>query len=594
MKVISIYYTRFRHGVSISAVVLMGFFVCFQAVAREQALSPLPEMATGKAVASEVTGSRFMVASAHPVATQIGYEVLERGGSAADAGIAVQLALGMVEPQSSGLGGGAFALYYDAKSSKLTTLDGRETAPASAGKYLFIDDDGKPMDFDKASLGGRAVGVPGAPRLLEALHKQFGRLTWRELFNQPIALARDGFTVTPRLEKLLLAERRRFYADIPTKLIFYPDSSTPIEAGARLRNPDYAQTLTALAMNGADAFYRGDIPETIMEKLRDNRASVSPMVIEDFAGYEVKERPPVCGFYRLYKICSMGEPSSGGLTLIQMLGMLERFDLKTWGKANPKSWHVIAEASRLAFADRNLYMADPDKVSTPGIKLLDADYLKRRSALINPDAALKTISAGTPPGWAAPIPQKADDSIKPPGTSHITIVDGEGNILSMTTSIEQAFGSHIMVKGFFLNSQLTDFAFKPEIDGVPVANKVEGGKRPRSSMTPVIIFDPSGKPVLALGSAGGSAIIGYVLERIIGVIDWGLTPAQALDMPNIIHRGNALEAEEGAPITKDQMAALGHPLETKDLNSGLTMIKIEPGKLTGAADPRRDGTAKGQ
>lgn len=590
MKAISTYYSILRRGGHIVALASLLFVVSFQSLAQD---SPLPEMATGKSKASQVTSQHYMVVSAHPLASRIGSEILQRGGSAADAGIAVQLALGLVEPQSSGLGGGAFALYYDAAQKKLYSFDGRETAPMSAGKYLFIDEDGKPMSFAKASIGGRAVGVPGVPRLLETLHKNFSRLSWREVFSPVIGLSQSGFEVSPRLAALLRAERNNFYADVPTKLIFYPDSSTPLRAGERLRNTDYTQTLTLLAMNGADAFYKGALPEKIIEKLRTNRASISGMTTEDFESYTVKERSPVCGTYRGYKICSMGEPSSGGLTLLQMLGLLEGFDLKSWGKDNAKSWHVIAEASRIAFADRNLYMADPDKVDTPGIRLLDPAYIEQRRALINPETALRQIEAGTPPGWSTPAPLKGDGSIKPPGTSHITIVDGYGNILSMTTSIEQAFGSHVMVGGMFLNNQLTDFSFIPEINGAPVLNRVEGGKRPRSSMTPVIIFDPSGAPVYALGSAGGSAIIGYVAQRVIGLIDWNMTPQQAMAMPNIIHRGNALEVEADGPITQEEMSVFGHPMQITDLNSGLTMIELKNGKLIGAADPRREGVALG-
>ncbi len=590
MKAISTYYSMFRGLGRITVLTLLLFIVSFQSLAQD---SPLPELATGKAKATEAIAQHYMVVSAHPLASRIGSEILQRGGSAADAGIAVQLALGLVEPQSSGLGGGAFALYYDAAQKKLYSFDGRETAPMSAGKYLFIDDDGKPMSFAKASIGGRAVGVPGVPRLLETLHKNFSRLSWREVFSPVIGLSQSGFEVSPRLAALLRAERNNFYADVPTKLVFYPDSSTPLRSGERLRNTDYTQTLTLMALNGADAFYKGDLPEKIIEKLRTNRASISGITTEDFESYTVKERDPVCGQYRGYKICSMGEPSSGGLTLLQMLGLLEGFDLKSWGKDNPKSWHVIAEASRLAFADRNLYMADPDKVSTPGVRLIDPTYIQQRRALINPETALRQIDAGTPPGWSAPAPIKGDGSIKPPGTSHITIVDGYGNILSMTTSIEQAFGSHIMVGGVLLNNQLTDFSFTPEVNGAPVLNRVEGGKRPRSSMAPVIIFDPSGAPVYALGSAGGSAIIGYVAQRVIGLIDWGLSPQQAMAMPNIIHRGNALEAESDAPITQKEMSVFGHPLEITDLNSGLTMIELKNGKLIGAADPRREGVALG-
>lgn len=548
----------------------------------------MPEAATGKTGAQQTEARHYMVVSAHPLASRIGNEILRRGGTAADAAVAVQLALGLAEPQSSGLGGGAFALYYDAASGILMSYDARETAPASVGKYLFVGKDGKPMAFEEAAIGGRAVGVPGVPRLLETLHKQHGRLSWREVFSPVISMAQSGIEVGPRLAALLRAERNGFYADVPTKLTFYPDSSTPLRSGERLYIPDYLDTLTLLATKGADAFYTGALPQQMIEMLRTNRASPGNMTLEDFANYTVIERAPVCSAYRGYKICSMGEPSSGGIALVQILGMVERFDLKKWGQKSPKSWHVIAEASRLAFADRNKYIADPDKVRTPGVALIDPDYIRQRSALINQEAALKVIEAGTPPGWGDEASVSNDDAIKPPGTTHISIVDSYGNVLSMTSSIEQAFGSRLMVGGFLLNNQLTDFSFTPD-----TANAPGGGKRPRSSMTPVIIFDPAGVPVYALGSAGGSAIIGYVAQRVIGLIDWGLSPAQAMAMPNIIHRGQRLEAEAGAPVTIEQMAGLGHPMDIRDLNSGLTIIKIEKDKLTGSADPRREGVALG-
>lgn len=573
--------SRFSQGM---VLICLLFFFCFQAVAQD---SPLPEMATGKAAAIEVTGEQYMVVSAHPLASRIGNEILARGGTAADAGIAVQLALGLVEPQSSGLGGGAFALYYDAQARRLHTFDGRETAPASVGRYLFMGEDGKNLDFDEASIGGRAVGVPGVPRLLETLHQKFGKLNWREIFTPAIRLSQDGFAVTPRLAAMLRAERDNFHADVKTKLVFYPDSSTPLRSGQQLRIPDYTQTLTNMAAQGADYFYEGDMPEKIIELLRTNRASVGNMTLEDFSGYRVIERPPICGVYRGYTVCSMGEPSSGGIALLQILGMISRFDLNKWGRDDPRSWHVIAEASRLAFADRNAYAADPDQVRTPGMQLIHPDYLAQRGALIDEGAALRHISAGTPPGWS--LPQKSDQAPGASGTSHITIVDSYGNILSMTTSIERAFGSHLMVGGVLLNSQLTDFAFE---EGM--ANSLAGGKRPRSSMTPVLIFDLAGRPVYALGSAGGSAIIGYVAQRVIGLIDWDLTPAQAMAMPNIVHRGQVLEAEADAPVNADRMRPFGHPVEIRDLNSGLTMIQIKGARITGAADPRREGVAIGR
>lgn len=553
-----------------------------------------PESATGYSAKGAVQGRQFMVVTANPEATQVGFDILSRGGTAADAGIAVQLVLGLVEPQSSGIGGGGFALYYDAKTHKLSTLDGRETAPSVAGKLLFRAGDGKPMDFYRAAVGGRAVGVPGIPALLETLHGWYGTLPWRDLFSPAIIMAENGFEVSPRLSTLVKGERSRMSVSTDTKLHFFPDSSTPVQPGYMLRNPKYARTLRTLATEGMDPFYKGVIAEKIVAAVREVPSNPGLMALEDLAGYQVKERPPVCAIYRGYKICSMGEPSSGGLTMLMALGMLEQFDLAALGPDNPQSWHLIGEASRLAFADRNYYIADPDFVKTPGEALLDKAYLKRRAALISPQGPMKTAMPGVPPGWVDAAPTAPDAAIKPPGTSHISIVDSYGNILSMTTSIEDAFGSRVMTEGFLLNNQLTDFAFEPELDGKPVANRVEGGKRPRSSMAPTIVFDPQGRPALVIGSAGGSAIIGYVLERIIAVIDWQMPVQKALDLPNIVNRGSGVELEPTAGALARGLEKIGHPVEEKDLTSGLTAIQLKDGVLEGAADPRREGVAQGR
>lgn len=554
-----------------------------------------PEISTGYSAKGAVQGRQFMVVTANPEATQVGYDILARGGSAADAAIAAQLVLGLVEPQSSGLGGGGFALYYDAKTRKLSTLDGRENAPSVAGKHLFRGADGKPMEFYRAAVGGRAVGVPGIPALLEALHGWYGKLPWRDLFSPAILLAENGFEVSPRLSALVKGERGRMGVSTDTKLYFFPDSSTPVQPGYMLRNGPYAQTLRTLAVEGAQVFYKGEMAQTIVEAVRDVPSNPGLMAIEDLAGYQVKERPPLCGAYRTYKICSMGEPSSGGLTMLMALGILEQFNLAALGPENPQSWHLISEASRLAFADLNYFIADPDFVKTPGASLINPDYLKRRAALISPQGPMKTAMPGVPPGWVESAPGAPDSTLKPPGTTHISIVDSYGNILSMTSSIEDAFGSRVMAGGFLLNNQLTDFAFEPDYDGKDVANRVQGGKRPRSSMAPTIVFDPSGKPVLVIGSAGGSAIIGYVLERIIALIDWQMSLQDAVGMPNIVNRGTGIEVEAGADVPMARaLEKMGHPVQKKDLTSGLTAIQFKDGMLYGAADPRREGTAQGR
>ncbi|PZQ47366.1 MAG: gamma-glutamyltransferase [Micavibrio aeruginosavorus] len=553
-----------------------------------------PEPSTPVQAGSSANGSRIMVVTAHPEATKVGYDVLKRGGSAADAAVAVQLMLGLVEPQSSGLGGGGFALYYDARTKQLYSFDGRETAPATAGRYLFTGEDGKPMEFYDAAIGGRSVGVPGTVKLLEMLHKRFGRMPWRDLFSPAIGVAETGFTVTPRLASLVEYDYDNLREFTPTQLYFFPDAVTPINEGGRLVNPLYGGTLRKIAIEGADGFYKGDIAEAIVKAVREDDQNPGLLAIEDLANYEAIERKTICSTYRAYLVCTMPEPTSGGLTLLMTLGILENFDLAGKGPTDPEAWHLISEASRLAFADRNYYMADPHYVSTPGERLLDKAYLKSRAALISPAQAAQKIMPGTPPGWGKKEPAAEPVYPKPPGTTHFTIVDAAGNIVSMTDSVEDLFGSRMMVHGFVLNNQLTDFSFVPEVDGKAVANRVEGGKRPRSTMTPVIIFSPDGKPFLVIGSAGGSAIVGYVLERIIELIDWKQTIVGALASPNILNRGKGIEMEKEAYYLEDALRAKGHPVEIKDLNSGLTAISFQNGVMTGAADPRREGTAMGE
>lgn len=586
MRLMSFQHTIIRAVLPVFALVLLTGPGAAQAPVQ-------PEGATGYNPQESAKGTSFMVSTANPLATQVGYDILARGGTAADAGVAVQLVLGLVEPQSSGLGGGGFALYYDAKTKKLSTLDGRETAPSTAGKHLFRGNDGKPMKFHDAAVGGRSIGVPGTPALLHKLHEWYGKLPWRDLFSPAITLAETGFEVSPRLAALVTSERNRMSVSTDAKLYFFPDSSTPIYEGYKLVNPLYARTLRTLALDGVGAFYNGQIGERIVIAAREARKNPGLMSIEDMTAYAVKERAPVCGPYRGYKICSMGEPSSGGLTLLSALGMLEQFNLAAMGPQDPKAWHLIVEASRLAFADRNYFMADPDFVKTPGTALIDPAYLKNRAALISPDGPMKAAMPGTPPGWVEE-PRFPDDTVKPPGTTHVSIVDSYGNVLSMTSSIEDAFGSRMMVEGFLLNNQLTDFAFEPDYQGKEVANRVQGGKRPRSSMTPVIMFDGAGQPVLVIGSAGGSAIIGYVLERIVALVDWKMGLQDALNMPNIVNRGAATEVETGAETLENQLKNFGHVVETSDLTSGLTAIEMKNGTLTGAADPRREGVARGQ
>ena len=537
----------------------------------------------------------FMISTAHPLATQAGYEMLERGGSAADAMIAAQLVLGLVEPQSSGLGGGAFALYYDADQKRLSSIDARETAPGLAGPFLFYKD-GQALGFKEAQLGGRSVGVPGVPKLLEQMHQAYGKLTWMELFEPAIDLAEHGFQVTPRLEGMIEAYAENLKNFDGAKGYLFTLDGQSLKRGDVLKNKDYAETLRDMAFSGSSAIYEGPLAEEIESVVQNYAENPGILTRQDLQSYRLEKRNPVCAPYRIYKICSMGEPSSGGLTILQTLSLLEPYKLAELGAKNPESWNLIAQASALAFTDRNLYMADPDFVNTPGILLLDPRYIEERRKLIDPLRPLKEakIAAGVPPLWNGPLYAEGN-TIDKPGTSHISVVDGQGNVLSMTTTIESAFGSHLMAGGFFLNNELTDFSFEPfGEDGRLVANMIEGGKRPRSSMAPVIVFDHENQPILVIGSAGGSRIIGYVLQRIIAVLDWGIGVQEALAMPNILARSsNKIEVEENDELAREITSA-GHTVEITEMNSGLTAIEIKGDTLIGAADPRREGIAKGR
>ena len=488
------------------AVFFLFMFVLtpFVAIAQEADFRPAPEVETGFNERYTSFGSQFMASTAHPLATRAAFDILAQGGTAVDAMIAAQVMLGLVEPQSSGLGGGAFALYYHAADGKLYSFDARERAPFRADPKMFLGANGKPMEFYEAVMTGHSIGVPGVPRLLEGMYDLYGRSPWPDLFESAIKLAREGFEVSPRLAAQIKAEVEAERTTPDFNNYFKTSNGGYVRAGDVLTNPDYARTLNAFANGTHRQFYEGIFSQKIWEKAQSVGGTLSA---QDFSYYVVRKRQPVCGPYRSYIVCSMGEPSSGGLTILQALGMLERFPLGEWGVENPKSWHVIAEASRFAFADRNKYIADPDYVDTPGVMLIEPEYLKERSAIINENVTQPEYYPGEP---------KQEE-----GTTHISIIDRYNNVISMTSSIESAFGSHHMANGYFLNNQLTDFSFEPRDEaGKLIANRVEPGKRPRSSMSPVIVFDKSGAPFLVIGSAGGSRIIGYVLQRIISVIDW--------------------------------------------------------------------------
>jgi gamma-glutamyltranspeptidase / glutathione hydrolase len=571
---------------------------CVAAQALAQRIEVQPEAATswGWSLRTASTAKSHMVAAAHPLAAEAGLQMLGAGGSAADAAIAVQLVLNLVEPQSSGLGGGAFALHWDAARKELKSYDGRETAPAAAKPDRFMVED-RPMGIGEAIAGGASVGVPGTLRALEALHKRHGRLPWAALFAPAIALAEQGFRVSPRLH-LLLSWYGAARFSMQSKRYFFDQTGSARPAGYLLKNPEFAATLRTIAQGGADALYQGAIAQAIVAAVSGAPIPPGDITLADLAGYSMKERDPLCFSYRRNRVCSMGPPSSGGIAIAQILKLVEAFDLgQTSADAlNTRAMHIIAEAEKLAFADRDRYVGDPEFVQVP-IGLLDAGYLAGRRALIDPQATMVRPSPGTPPQLGLLLPG-ADETIEQEGTSHISIVDGAGNVVSMTTTIEAAFGSRLWAAGFLLNNEMTDFAFRPQDrTGRPLANAVGPGKRPRSSMAPTIVFDEQGRPWAALGSPGGSHIILYVVKTLVGLIDWKLDAQQAASLMNFGSRGGPFEIEI------DQSAALWHALKMKPyghqisanlLNSGTHVIVLrKEGWLEGGADPRREGVARG-
>ncbi|MEO0850084.1 MAG: gamma-glutamyltransferase family protein [Pseudomonadota bacterium] len=580
--------------------------------------------------AAPISSGRWFISAANPLAVEAGADILRRGGSAVDAAIATQAVLGLVEPQSSGLGGGAFMVYFDPEKAILETFDGRETAPASATPDRFLDENGEPMQFREAVIGGLSVGVPGAVRMLEMAHADYGVLPWSEPWQGAAALAEEGFNISPRLHGLL--DRFYFLKQSPAAAAYFYDADgNPHPEGYLLKNPAYAETVRTIAAGGADAFYTGPIAEAIVEAVNTPKRRVTVnredadrdqapttedaledlipggMTLADLANYRALKRTPVCGEYRQYEVCSMAPPSSGGVTLLQILMLLERFDMAGAGAGSVEALHLILEASRLAYADRAQYLADQDQTAAAGgltqdalvAGLLNPPYIAARSALIDITARMDDVDAGDPSAfvvtdaagqWNGYAP---GDSPEPPSTSHFTIIDGAGRVVSMTTTVESVFGSNQMAAGMILNNQLTDFSFSPTRNGVPVANAVAGGKRPRSSMSPVIIFDPEGNLWAAVGSPGGPAIIGFVVKTVLALIDWEMQMQPAIDLPHVVvPRGKAYLEEDGfdAQIIAG-LEARGHEIATRALTSGLHGFKVNPdGSLDGGADPRREGT----
>ena len=550
-----------------------------------------PEAATGSQARKLVRAPHFMMVAANPLATAAGDEMLRRGGSVVDAAIATQLVLNLVEPQSSGIGGGAFMVVYSAKDRAIVTYDSRETAPAAASPDRFLDADGKPLPFAQAVNNGMAVGVPGLLRGLEMAHQRQGKLPWADLFQPAIRLAEQGFAVSPRLHKLLAGNKELPRQPAAAAYFYAPDGSAwPV--GHVLKNPAFAATLRAVAQGGADAFYQGDVARDIVAAVHAH-PKPGDLTLADLAGYQARQREPVCGAYRGYELCGMGPPSSGPIAVLQMLGELEQYPIGDFAPGSVEAVHYFAEAGRLAFADRDFYVADPDFVRVPVRAMLDPAYLRARGALIRPDRSMKVALPGDPEGKLLTLGR--DNALEQPSTSHLVAVDADGNALSMTTTIENEFGSKIFVRGFLLNNEMTDFSssFK-DPEGRLVANRVEPGKRPRSAMAPMIVLR-DGKPYLLVGSPGGSAIINYVAKTIVAVLDWKLDIQAAAALPNLGSRNKETELEKGTALETlaPALERMGHPVKITDFPSGIHGIVIDADGLQGGVDPRREGLAQG-
>ncbi|MSO93315.1 MAG: gamma-glutamyltransferase [Rhodospirillales bacterium] len=541
------------------------------------------------------TAQRHMIAAPHPLAAEAGREMLKAGGSAVDAAIAAQMVLTLVEPQSSGIGGGGFIMHYAAKSGNITAYDGRETAPASAHPYMFLDGTGKEKAFDDAMIGGLSVGVPGLLRMLEMAHKEHGRLPWKTLFQAAIKHAEKGFPISRRLHESIAGAVKHLGLFPDTAKYFLDADGKAKPAGAILVNKPLAATLQLIAERGPDAFYSGPIADDLVKTVQQAPRNPAGMKKSDLAGYKAKKRDPQCMPYHEHLLCGMGPPSSGGLTVLQILGILQKFNVAQMKPGSVESVHVIAEASRLAFADRNAFIGDPDFVSVPTAGMLAPDYLEKRAGEISLSRA---ASGKVAPGALSAKHTRLslpDAVAEGDSTDHVSVIDADGNAVAMTTSIEHQFGSRLMVRGFLLNNQLTDFNFTPNDGNVPVPNRVAPGKRPRSSMAPTLVFDGQGRVVMAVGSPGGSRIIGYVLNSIIAALDWKLNIQEALELPHFVNRNGKTELEAGTPLEKLRPALekLGHEVDVVRMQSGLHGLMAVDGRLTGGADPRGVGLAVG-
>ena len=560
---------------------------------QQRAIDAEPELVSGYIEKTVVTAKNYMVVAAHPLAVAAGMKMLDAGGSATDAAIAVQMVLNLVEAQSSGIGGGAFMIHFDAKKNTVNAYDGREVAPMGVTPELFLNKDGKPIRFANAVAGGRSVGVPGVLRMLELAHARHGKLPWSRLFDPAIALAEKGFPISLRTH-LQLAGDTALAADPRAHAYFYLPDGSPKPRGAILKNPEFAVVLKRIAREGPDAFYLGPIARDMVAAVRLHTTNPGSLSEQDLRDYRARTVEPVCGKYRAYKICGMPPPSAGGIAILQILGALERFDMKAVSPGSVEAIHLITEAERLAYADRERFAGDDRFTSVPVAGLISPSYNRHRGELIRLEKTMGRAEAGMPAGTHTAL---ADgESLEFPSTSQISIVDSAGNAISMTTSIESGLGSRIFVHGFLLNNQLTDFSMTPVVDGRAVANGVYPGKRPRSAMSPTLVFDDRGRLYMVLGSPGGPPIIYYVAKTLIAALDWGMDMQSAISLPNFGSRNGPTEIEKGTPLENllGPLKSMGHEVRTIDMISGLHGIMRTSLGWQGGADPRRDGIAKGK
>ena len=571
-------------------------FIAASFLATAAVAQPIPKDAdSGPIQAASSAGAgpfKAVVSAAHPLASEAGLSILKRGGSAADAAIATMLSLTVVEPQSSGIGGGGFIVYQPA-NGPVGSIDGREKAPGVASPGQFLGPDGKPMPFMQAATGGRSVGVPGNVALAAEAHKKWGKLPWATLFEPAIKLA-EGFTISPTMARFIAFGQDSLKQAGPEgRALYYDKDGAPLKAGTTFRNDKLAATLRLIAAKGADAFYKGPIAASIVKTVSTADANPTALTLADLAAYKAEVRDPVCGTYRQYKICGMGPPSSGGTGVLAMLKQLERFDMTGLGKDNPVSWHLFGESQRLAYADREKWIGDPGFVAVPTKGLADPAYLGARSALINAGDRMAKAEAGMPAGAPTARVNAADNEVA--GTTNFAVADSAGNITTWTSTVEKTFGSGLVAEGFVLNNELTDFNFAPEDQGKLTANHVQPGKRPRSAMSPTIVYDASGKPILAIGAAGGVTIIAQVTKAIIGVLDWGLPVEEAIALPQLIAIGDRFAVEKGTMLETmiPAFTAIGHKPVATALPLKLNGVQRVAGGWRGGADARGEGRPAG-